>query len=290
MSNHYQVLNLSITADLAAIRKAYLKISLLHHPDKTIHVSASERSQREHLFKLANDAGAVRRALLNSRRFTTTTLGTPPDYHWSFSEVVEEMDCTTFSFSNWLGWKFSIGISNHFNLAGRPTLPETQQPESIQVRLPLQRVPEQATRVPTDMSMDLRSTPDSKHTVLYSTLIETPEGLELHVEVTIVAKGKPEDVERPVPWKWMFAIDHEPLLAGMKIKVTNHIFHPVKPSFATLPNGGMPAPPYPHGSPMLALVAKYPGILIEHSAPDTYCKKEEQLSKCFWRLSAVGSM
>ena len=56
MLNHYQTLNVSFSADLAAIKKAYHKISLLHHPNETVHIPATERAQREHLFKLANVA------------------------------------------------------------------------------------------------------------------------------------------------------------------------------------------------------------------------------------------
>lgn len=59
MPTHYQALSVRAMADLATIRKAYHQVSLLHHPDRTLNLSAPERAQREQLFKLANAAFEV---------------------------------------------------------------------------------------------------------------------------------------------------------------------------------------------------------------------------------------
>jgi curved DNA-binding protein CbpA len=59
MLNYYQTFEVSLSADLVAIKKAYHSISLLCHPDKTVHLPDAERAQREQLFKLANIAFEV---------------------------------------------------------------------------------------------------------------------------------------------------------------------------------------------------------------------------------------
>lgn len=59
MLTYYQTLEVSRTADLGVIRKAYHRISLLCHPDKTVHLPSAERNQREQLFKRANVAFEV---------------------------------------------------------------------------------------------------------------------------------------------------------------------------------------------------------------------------------------
>lgn len=59
MLTHYQTLDVARSADVGVIRKAYYKISLLHHPDKTVHLSDAERAHRELLFKQANVAFEV---------------------------------------------------------------------------------------------------------------------------------------------------------------------------------------------------------------------------------------
>lgn len=365
MHNHYQVLNVRMSADLATIKKAYHKISLLHHPDKTIHLPATERSQREHLFKLANlafevlsdpqkrkiydqsqnigpshlrdhglkcnaqppdgykpqndrrshdnrrmqesrhtqtprsstaragstrDSDCLQSAPLRSHRFSTTTLGTPPDHQWYHSEIVETSDRTTMNFSNWLGWRFSVGITSRFKMVARPIIPEKQLPEIMVIRFPLQRVAKQATGTLEDVAIDLRGNPGSKHTVLCPTLIEAQEGLELRIEIVALSEGAQKEVRGPNSWNWAFDIDHEPLLPSMRVKATNLVFCPYYPSFGVLPNGKMPTAPYPGGSPMRGLVNKFPGIMIKEPVSNTYCKKEEQPGKTFWRLTAVGCM
>ncbi|KAF2625519.1 DnaJ-domain-containing protein [Macroventuria anomochaeta] len=359
MLNHYQTLNVSASADLAAIKKAYHKISLLHHPDKTVHLAAAERAQREHLFKLANVAFEVlsdlhkrkiydqnlhagqnrpkaqgsnttarpttarapnsqappppppprtsrakpggtqgfqgpqdlQRAPLSTHRFSATTLGTAPDFNWCHCEVNERSELTILTYSNWLGWRFSVNIARHLKVVAKPTIPEKPVSERIFVRLPLQRKPKQVTDAPTDVVMNLRSTPNSRHTILCLTLIETlGAGLEFLVEIIIASEAAQIDVQEPVAWQWAYNIDHEPLSPGFRVKVTNLIFYPFKPYPAVLPSGGMPTTPYPVGSPMRGLVGQFPGILIEELAPNAYCKKEEQQGKTFWHLTAVGSM
>ena len=59
MLTHCQTLDVSHSADVVAIKKAYHSISLLCHPDKTVHIPDAERAQREQLFKLANIAFEV---------------------------------------------------------------------------------------------------------------------------------------------------------------------------------------------------------------------------------------
>lgn len=368
MPTHYQALSVRAMADLATIRKAYHQVSLLHHPDRTLNLSAPERAQREQLFKLANAAfevlsdhrkrkaydqslgingtysedpdntfsatpldnrkpkngnsatnadgrhngreekpshpnkprsegpngyggpRSVQRTPISSHRFTTTALGTPPDNHWYYSEVVEKSDHTTIVFSNWLRWNFVIGISNRFTLSARPILPEKQQAESIIIRLPLHRTPRQSDRTPTDMFVSLRSVPGSQHTVLCSTLVERPEKLELIVELMFAPVDIQKEIEGPVLWKWNYHIEQEPSLMDMEVKAISLVFQPLRPSYVAMSNGGMPGLPYPVSSPMFRLREQYPGIRIDDSAPHTYCAKEEQHSKEFWRLAAVGSL
>lgn len=69
MLTHYQTLEVSQYADLLAIKKAYHSISLLCHPDKTVHLPDEERAQREQLFKHANVAFEV---LSNPKSAKTT--------------------------------------------------------------------------------------------------------------------------------------------------------------------------------------------------------------------------
>jgi hypothetical protein len=59
MRNHYDALNTTPSADDAAIKKAYRKFALTHHPDKTLHLPDNERRKREHDFKLASNAYEV---------------------------------------------------------------------------------------------------------------------------------------------------------------------------------------------------------------------------------------
>jgi DnaJ-class molecular chaperone len=56
MPTHYDILQVSISADNAAIKKAYRALALTHHPDKTLHHPDAERAKREKLFKLATNA------------------------------------------------------------------------------------------------------------------------------------------------------------------------------------------------------------------------------------------
>ncbi|KAH9876252.1 hypothetical protein J1614_004131 [Plenodomus biglobosus] len=58
-TNHYQVLGVDISADATAIKKAYRRIALTNHPDKTSGLSAVEIEARTKVFKLANTAHEV---------------------------------------------------------------------------------------------------------------------------------------------------------------------------------------------------------------------------------------
>ena len=55
-ANHYQILGVDIQADDAAIKKAYKKLALENHPDKTLHLSAALVERRTKIFKLATTA------------------------------------------------------------------------------------------------------------------------------------------------------------------------------------------------------------------------------------------
>ena len=41
-ANHYQVLGIDIQANEAVIKKAYRRVALANHPDKTLHLSTAE--------------------------------------------------------------------------------------------------------------------------------------------------------------------------------------------------------------------------------------------------------
>ncbi|KAF2849066.1 DnaJ-domain-containing protein [Plenodomus tracheiphilus IPT5] len=58
-SNHYETLGVDTSVDTAAIKKAFRRIAVLNHPDKTTHLSAREIKARTNVFKVANTAHAV---------------------------------------------------------------------------------------------------------------------------------------------------------------------------------------------------------------------------------------
>ena len=58
-ANHYQVLGIDIQANDAVIKKAYRRVALKNHPDKTMHLSTAEIEQRTQIFKLATTAQEV---------------------------------------------------------------------------------------------------------------------------------------------------------------------------------------------------------------------------------------
>lgn len=349
MLTHYQALGVSSFADLATIRKAYHKISLLYHPDKTIHLVAPERARREHLFKLANIAfevlsdthkrktydetlgsrhngsmaqdnspaaahppnhnihspfdqqsrspprsstqgpGHLHRAPLSTFRFSASTLGKAPDFHWYHCELSEREERTRFTYSNWLGWRFSINLVDRFKVVAKPIIPEGPVKRSIVVRLPLQRCTKPGPRPPVDIVTDLMGTPDSNHAVLSSALIETKRSLELLVELTIANEVTQKDVPGPVSGKLEYRIDYESLPSTLVLKVTSVMIYPFKPHMALSPTGGLPAMPYPDGSPMRGLLNLDPEIQIEKLAPELYCREEKQSDITRWRLLALGS-
>ena len=57
--NYYQLLEIDMHADETAIKKAYRKVALVNHPDKTLHLPDAERARREALFKLTTTAQEV---------------------------------------------------------------------------------------------------------------------------------------------------------------------------------------------------------------------------------------
>jgi curved DNA-binding protein CbpA len=56
MPTHYDVLRMIPSANAAAIKKAYHKLALTHHPDKTLHLPEMERVEHEKLCKRATSA------------------------------------------------------------------------------------------------------------------------------------------------------------------------------------------------------------------------------------------
>jgi DnaJ-class molecular chaperone len=55
-ATHYTALGLIPTAPLPVIKAAYKALVLIHHPDKTIHLSASERAHHSATFRLVQEA------------------------------------------------------------------------------------------------------------------------------------------------------------------------------------------------------------------------------------------
>jgi len=58
-ANHYQILGIDIQANDAVIKKAYRRVALANHPDKTLRLSTAEIEQRTKIFKLATTAQEV---------------------------------------------------------------------------------------------------------------------------------------------------------------------------------------------------------------------------------------
>lgn len=369
MFTHYHTLDVTRSADLGAIKKAYYKISLLHHPDKTVHLPDTERAQREQLFKLANVAfevlsgsqkrkaydqnlragqaqsttrtynaarkptarpqhgsttdrqppdddckpassspskspnakpgefqgfpspQGIHRAPTSAHRFTASTLGKAPDFHWSHCQLNEYSSHATLTYNNWLGWNISVNIGSHFKVIAGPIIPPKPVLESITIRLPVQRKVSDIPHVTDDVAFDLRGVPGNKHTYMCSTLVESQAaGLEVVVEFAVAPAIAPAIAQGPVVWNWAYSIEHEPLAAGMIAKVTASLFYPYKPFIAVSPRETMPTPLYPEDSPMYRLLTQFPGIRIEEPASGTYLAKEEQQGKIMWRLTAVGSM
>ncbi|KAG9190561.1 hypothetical protein G6011_08649 [Alternaria panax] len=54
--NHYQLLGVDVYADDTTIKKAYKKLALVNHPDKTLHLSTTLIEIRTKIFKLATTA------------------------------------------------------------------------------------------------------------------------------------------------------------------------------------------------------------------------------------------
>jgi DnaJ-class molecular chaperone len=52
-ANHYRILDIDMKADDATIKKAYKRAALANHPDKSLHLSATEVKQRTKTLKLA---------------------------------------------------------------------------------------------------------------------------------------------------------------------------------------------------------------------------------------------
>ncbi|KAF1926157.1 DnaJ-domain-containing protein [Didymella exigua CBS 183.55] len=287
MLTHYQMLEVSRSADLGAIKKAYYRISLLYHPDKTVHLPDAERTQREQLFKLANVAFEVLSDPQKRKAYDQTA----PDFHWHYCQLNEYSKYTTLTYNNWLGWNFSIMVASHFKVVARPVIPQKPVSESIVVRLPLLRKGKHAPCSPHNIAIDLRGVPGNKHTILCSALVESQAaGLEVVVELAIAPETAQPIAQGPVSWKWAYSIDHRPLAVSTQARVTSTLFYPYKPFMAIAPRGSMPAPPYPEGSPMRGLLSQFPGIKIEEPESDSYCVREEQQGKTVWRLTAVGSM
>jgi curved DNA-binding protein CbpA len=53
---HYATLGLALNAPDAVIRAAYKALALMHHPDKTLHLSPDERARHAALFRAAQEA------------------------------------------------------------------------------------------------------------------------------------------------------------------------------------------------------------------------------------------
>ncbi|KAF3052484.1 hypothetical protein E8E11_010859 [Didymella keratinophila] len=213
MLTHYQTLDVSHSADVVAIKKAYHSISLLCHPDKTVHLLDAERTQREQLFKLANIAFEIlsdpqkRKAYdqnirLGQGRPTTqarnTTTHHPhdpasgrqppprsraaqPDEAQSFqdSSSIQRAPSSVHRFTaSTLGKApdfqwYHFNVASRFKVVARPVIPQKLVSDSIVVRLPLLRKGKDVPRAPNNVFIDLRGVPGNKHTILCSLLVES---------------------------------------------------------------------------------------------------------------------
>lgn len=334
MQTHYEVLQVSPSADLVAIKKAYHKVSLAHHPDKTVNLSSFERTHGEDISKRANvayetlaDPAKRQRydVLLKAKPdnesarqpneytsqptrtsmysmpagvrlyhpFWTSSMESGRDFHWYHNEVVETKEQTTITFSNWLGWTFSVAIAKRFRLISKPKIPAAHSQKSTYTYMQLSllratNIFAQSSRVP-DVEVDLRRTPDAQHTAFTSTLVDTGELWDLRIDIVAACREMQKACQGPTSWTWEYDTDHGELPPSCKLRVSRLIFYPLHPSFAVCPTGNMPSPPYPGGSPMFGLTDHFPGLQIEQSPPDTYCREEQQADKTFWRVAAFGS-
>lgn len=78
MPTHYEVLKITNTADSAAIKKAYRKLALTHHPDKTLHLPDADHQKLEKIFKLATFAYEVLSNVVKRTSYDRTLRSTRP--------------------------------------------------------------------------------------------------------------------------------------------------------------------------------------------------------------------
>ncbi|OAG18167.1 DnaJ-domain-containing protein [Alternaria alternata] len=306
-ANHYQILGVDIQADDAAIKKAYKKLALENHPDKTLHLSAALVERRTKIFKLATTAyeillDPVQRAkhdkTLAQHPFTSGTppgpIGTTPS-PWFYAPVSESPIRTNLSFLNHAGWHFRIEVSKKYKWILRPVLPllNADTEGDIMVRISVQRNTYSATvNALKDVVIDVKATPGNKSTALSSVFKETRQGIELCVTIGTL----PVTATAPLPpmpaWSWSFDVDLGFLIPFYKeLRVSHLMFYPHYPSHAVGKDGAVPAKePFPMGSPQAELVSLFEGIQFVAMSKGFYCEEVGWAGRKRWRLAAVGSV
>jgi hypothetical protein len=198
MPSHYEVLGVALTATHGEIKKAFHRLALKNHPDKTQHLSVGEREYREQKFKNVNSAwetlsdatarqtyDRTLRSNPSSTSWTTESSGTwwttpkppnaprkpkdpapsgfPDPLPWAEHSVVDGTGCTTLFYRSSTGWEFFIDVSDKWNFTVGPVLTPPRD-TAISVDITIQMVPNcmrSPIGLPKEVVIRMRATPNS---------------------------------------------------------------------------------------------------------------------------------
>ncbi|EAT87631.2 hypothetical protein SNOG_05240 [Parastagonospora nodorum SN15] len=294
MPNHYEVLKIHNTADSAAIKKAYRRLALTHHPDKTLHLPDADRQKREKIFKLATLAYEVLSDVVwSAGALPPTSFSTQP---WFYAPVSETETRTVFNFKNHQGWDFSIGLTRRFKFLQRPLVPvlQTDTRGQISITFLLQR--DNTVRMAAfidvkEVHVTVDRVPGHKEVALSSLFVESRvedqgvNAIELRISL---ATGSERDLQARFSAAWDVDCG---FLAGFfqRLRVTHLVFWPHFPRGAFNEDGEVPTDAK-DGSPMCYVKQECPDILFVKLGKAYYCQEQTHSSKKLWRVAAVGTM
>ncbi|KAF2025131.1 hypothetical protein EK21DRAFT_104208 [Setomelanomma holmii] len=252
MPTHYDMLRIAPNADEAAIKKAYRRLALTHHPDKTLHLPDDERAQRGKIFKLLNV------------NFTN-------HHGWDFSiEVLKK-------------FKF---VSQHVV----PVLQQDARSE-ISIGLRMVRTQGALNHdFMKEVVVNIAKSPGARQTALSSMLIETHDSVVLRISLATANDEAQQGLSVSPSWQWAFDADLGYLnTLCRKVRVTHLMFWPMNPAHAfTEANNVSSQELYPIGSPMACLKAEYPDMQFVQMSSGFYCQEQSWASRKLWRLAAYG--